>query len=87
MSGLIEIFMFSIILLTLIVGIFLYIIEFINSSPLQIQLLGIHLTIFGGFLLLKNLRISGFFIMTFGLGIGGFGSLKNNNSVRSFEEN
>ena len=56
-------------------------VEFIKPSVIQIQLLGMHLTIFGGFFLLYGDQITGFVTILLGLAIGVYGSFKDSNAV------
>jgi len=83
----VGIFSFIILLLIVIAFFFFSFVKFIKPTTVQIQLFGIHLTLFGGFLLLKNLLWTGFLIMILGLSIGVYGSFIGNDSDNQVEEN
>lgn len=78
---LVDIFLLFIILLIVIAILILQSIDFIKTTPIQIQVFGIHLTIFGGLLVLNDSTIIGFLIMLLGLTIGIFGVFKDSGSV------
>lgn len=61
---------FSIIFIIVVIFLFLNSLEFINPSSVQIQLFGIHLTLFGGFFLFINILIIGVLNMFIGLSMG-----------------
>ncbi|MGD7045834.1 hypothetical protein [Jeotgalibacillus proteolyticus] len=81
MHELVDIFLLFIILLIVIAILILQSIDFIKTTPIQIQVFGIHLTIFGGLLVLNDSTIIGFLIMLLGLTIGIFGVFKDSGSV------
>ncbi|MCT2536238.1 hypothetical protein NC661_13615 [Aquibacillus koreensis] len=86
MLELIGIFSFTIILLIVIGFIFFNVAGFIKPTTVQIQLFGIHLTIFGGFII-NDMLVIGFLIMLLGLAIGLYGSFKDSDSFNQTEEN
>ncbi|TFB24087.1 hypothetical protein E3U55_04545 [Filobacillus milosensis] len=87
MFELVGMFSFIILLLIVIAFFFFSSVKFIEPTTTQMQLFGIHLTLFGGLLLLKNLLWTGFLIMILGLFIGVYASFKDNDSVNQVEEN
>ncbi|RPF50268.1 hypothetical protein [Aquisalibacillus elongatus] len=57
-------------------GIYYYL-GFIKPTSLQIQLLGIHIILFGGILFLNGHQTMNFLIMNLGLFVGVFGTFSN----------
>ncbi|QHE52770.1 hypothetical protein [Pontibacillus sp. HMF3514] len=85
MAEIIGLISFVIILIIVITFIFFYSASFIKPTTVQIQLFGIHLTIYGGFVLLNNL-LTGFLSMLVGLAIGVYGSFKGYDLYKKSEE-
>ncbi|KAB8126380.1 hypothetical protein F9U64_20175 [Gracilibacillus oryzae] len=81
MLQVVGIILFAILLLTVIGFFFFYAVGFIRPAAVQIQLFGIHLTLFGGILLMIGSTGTGFFIMLLGLALGVFGSFKSEDST------
>lgn len=86
MQEFVVIVLFIIILFIGIAFFILQSIDFIKPTSIQIQLFGIHLTIFGGLLSFNNSIIIGFLIMLLGLIIGIMGVFKDSDSVNKVEE-
>ncbi|MDQ0353042.1 Na+-transporting NADH:ubiquinone oxidoreductase subunit NqrF [Alkalibacillus filiformis] len=76
-----------IIIILIVIAFFIFsAVKFIDPTPIQVQLFGIHLTLFGGILLFSNLLGTGYFIMVLGLVIGVYGSFKSNDSGHETEQ-
>ena len=82
----VEVIYMMIILMVVTAFLFFCYVEFIKPTVLQIQLLGIHLTIVGGFLLLYEAQTIGMVSMLLGLAIGIYGSFKNSNVINQTDE-
>ncbi len=86
MSEFIGIFS-AVIIFFIVIGFFFFsTVGFIKPTTLQTQLFGIHLTIFGGFILLNDLSATGLVIMLLGLGLGVYGSFKENPQNSMFNQ-
>ncbi|MDV2582787.1 hypothetical protein [Alkalibacillus haloalkaliphilus] len=86
MMGLIGTFSIIILLLIVIAFFIFNAVNFIDPTPIQNQLFGIHLTLFGGILLISNLLGAGYLIMILGLAIGVYGSFKSNDLGHEAEQ-
>lgn len=81
-TGIGSVLLFIILLMFVIMFFFAILLEFIKPTTVQIHLLGIHLTLFGGFLLLRDLETISVLIMIIGLIIGLFASFRNKLKVK-----
>ncbi|GEN45563.1 hypothetical protein [Alkalibacillus haloalkaliphilus] len=86
MLGLVGVISFIVILLIVIVFFIFNAVDFIDPTPIQIQLFGIHVTLIGGILLISTFIGTGFLTMMLGLALGVYGSFKSSDSGHEAEQ-